>query len=393
MNTAKIIGIGAAGNKGAIQAIKDNVIDRTNVILLNSTFKDIPAEYKDIATEFSGDIKGCGKEPELAKKIALQSLQNQTINLDGLLDPTDKMVIIVTSSEGGTGCGAARIIAKYMKEVLKVNVLMFIFTGFETDGRGMKNTADLFSEMSPAYTIQSISNKKFLKENGNNEIKAQDAANKEFSQRIRILLGQDLIESDENIDETDLTKLTTEPGFMSIEYGELDKPKNTEAYNKMVSDIIDNSKSLDFTPTAKRIGVILNISEKTKAAVDFSHTVIKDKFGKAFEIYKHIQSEHEPEYIAIIAAGMKMPIDEVKAVYERYKEALGNVDVSKDDFFNMKFDTKEASIFDMENATQDQTRLIKDKSNFFAGLSVEQTDEQKADPAGFKNTKKNLENL
>ena len=64
----KVIGIGAAGNKAAIQLLKDEVMDKNNILLLNSTLKDIPEEYKELGVEF-GNVKGAGKERELAKSM------------------------------------------------------------------------------------------------------------------------------------------------------------------------------------------------------------------------------------------------------------------------------------------------------------------------------------
>ena len=45
MLKTKIIGVGAAGNKAAINLIEKGVIEKGNVLLLNSTKKDIPDEY------------------------------------------------------------------------------------------------------------------------------------------------------------------------------------------------------------------------------------------------------------------------------------------------------------------------------------------------------------
>lgn len=371
MNSAKLIGVGAAGNKAAIGLIEKGVLPRESVMLLNSTLKDVPAGYKDIAIEFTGANKGCGKERDIAKRIVLDSMKTSSIPLDNFLDPEDKMVIIVNSSEGGTGCGASSILAKYFKEVLKVNVHMFVFTGFEEDGRGLKNTVEYFQELSEDYVVQGISNRKFLREANGNKLKAETMANVEFAKRIKILLGQVIIDSDNNIDETDLTKLTTTPGFMMIEYGELDKIKNVEQFNKVVSDIIDNTKSLDVEASAKRIGVILNVSEKTKDNIDYMFEVIKDKFGTPFETFTHVQSEQEPEFIAIIASGMKMPIDDVKAIYDRYKVAADKVNKTKDSFFdNMKIDMKdENSVFDMGNKEPDEKQIVADRANFFNSFS------------------------
>ena len=64
----RLIGLGAAGNKAAITAVENEIIPIKHVMLVNSTLKDIPADYqnKDGANvkQFIGAYGGCGKERE-----------------------------------------------------------------------------------------------------------------------------------------------------------------------------------------------------------------------------------------------------------------------------------------------------------------------------------------
>ena len=99
MLNAKIIGVGAAGNKAAIALIKKGIFDRDSVLLLNSTLKDVPEEYKDNAIEF-GTVRGCGKERDIAKTMIMQSLHDKAVDLDSFIEANDQLVVIVTSVEG-----------------------------------------------------------------------------------------------------------------------------------------------------------------------------------------------------------------------------------------------------------------------------------------------------
>lgn len=49
----KLIGVGAGGNKAAICAVMNEVIDIDSTMLINSTLKDIPKDYTGICIEFS----------------------------------------------------------------------------------------------------------------------------------------------------------------------------------------------------------------------------------------------------------------------------------------------------------------------------------------------------
>lgn len=371
MLNAKVIGIGAAGNKAAICLIEKDILNKQDVLLLNSTLKDIPEAYKQYAIEF-GDTKGCGKERNLAKSMIMDSLKSGSIGLDSFLDPEDRMVIIVTSSEGGTGCGASSIVAEYMEEVLRIHVHMFVFTGFEDDARGLKNTVDWFNDLKDSYTVEAISNAKFLDEANGIRVKAEQLANEEFAKRISMLLGCNIVPSDTNIDDTDLFKLTTTSGFMTIEHTELDKIRTTDDFNNALQSMIDNSKSLDNEQSAKRIGVVINCGDKTAQCIDRSFEVIKKKYGTPFELFTHIQNVHEEEYVNIIVSGMKIPYDDIKEAFNKYKKQMESIDLAKDKFFdaNKKFDTSlgnELDIGSNEFNAAGKAKELEDSRNSFFG--------------------------
>lgn len=348
----KVLGIGAAGNKAAIALVENGVIDLKDILLINSTLRDVPDNYKSKAIQFSNTSGGCGKEREVAKKLCLQSINDSTLDrLDSIMDPEDRLCIIVNSSEGGTGCGSAPMIAKYMREVVGTNVHMFVFTGFEEDGRGLKNTVEYFQELNENYTVEAISNSRFLG-NGTTKPMAEKKANMEFVNRVKVLLGRGMIDSEQNIDETDQYKVITTPGFMTIEHIELEERiKNIDTFNKIITEAIDNSKSLEISDlSAKRIGVIMNVSDRSREFIDYGFNVIKERYGVPFEVFTHLQYNGETEYIDFIISGMNLPLEEVQRVYKRYQELSSAVNKSKDNFLeqtkNMVVDQSDA-VFDM----------------------------------------------
>ena len=331
---AKLIGIGAAGNKAAIKAIELGVFDKASVRIMNTTVKDINHDYDDISVIFGNQRGGCGKERNLAKKLMKNALKQKLIGLESFLEEDDDTVVIVSSSEGGTGCGASTILAKYIDSVLAKNVHLFVFTGFEQDARGLQNTLEYFKDLEDTFTVESISNKKFL-DSSKNKAEAEEKANEEFAKRMRVFLGMDLRESDQNIDGTDLFKLSTTPGFMDVEKQVLQGIKNTTDLSNTIREMFDYSKSLEYTKTAKRIGIILNVSERTKE-IDVDPTAVFKYTGEPFEVYYHIQTVNpgEDEYIAVIAAGLKLPTEELKTVYNEYLQRTNNIDKSQDEFLD-----------------------------------------------------------
>jgi mRNA-degrading endonuclease RelE of RelBE toxin-antitoxin system len=51
-------------------------------------------------------------------------------------------------------------------------------------------------------------------------------------------------------------------------------------------NIFNIIKSLNYDPSARKLAVILNVSEKTKSNVDYSFKVIKDKLSGFENVYK-----------------------------------------------------------------------------------------------------------
>ena len=327
----KVIGIGAAGNKASIEAIEEGVIDKSRVKLLNSTMQDIPANYMEIAECFAGadSTGGCGKEPEIAEDLMMDALREGRIHIDNFFDQNDQMCVIVTSTEGASGNGGTITLARYISEVLGIHVSIFAFTGFKDDARGINNTVSFFNNLSPDYSIQAISNLSFF---SGSKTKAEKAANEDFAKKLKILCFKDLVSSIQNIDETDQLKLATTPGFMVIEQASLERLKSKDAFNELCENMINNTSSLEFEGKAIRIGVIINATEKTLGNIDDSFKVIKEKFGDGYEFYHHIQSEANDETISVIAAGLKLPREEVLKLVDEYNSKVSDID-TEDSFF------------------------------------------------------------
>ena len=365
MLNAKIIGIGAAGNKAAIELMNEIPELQNSIMLVNTTLKDIPMEYREHAVELEGLYKGCAKERSVANNIMMENLKSN--KFDYPYDDKDAMTIIVTSAEGGTGSGACIMLAKYISSVYKTHIHFCIFTGFEDDVRGLKNTVDLFKELDPSYTVEAISNKKFC-------------------ENIKILLGGTITESKQNIDESDLLKLVNTPGFMVIESANLNKIKNVDDYNKRLISAIDDSKSLTTEPTCKRFGTILDISDKESYFVDYSNKVLKDRYGVPYESFSHIQNVHEDNTIQFIISGLKMPVEDIEEVYNDFINTRASVDVSKDEFFSKNFST-EANEFDTLTKAEKEKDINSAKADFFNSLGANPT-VVKSENGTFKKVKK-----
>ena len=335
---ALVIGTGAAGNKAVINLLESGIILEEDTLLINSTLKDIPEKYRNNSVQLSQEYEGCGKERRIAKEITLDALKDGSLNILDLIKYEHEKVIIVTSMEGGTGSGSTPILADYCYNESEMNVEIYAFKGFEEDGRGLANSIEFFQDLQPCYGVQVIRNDAFLKEASGNIKKAQKLANDELVKRVRVSLGQVIVDSEDNVDDTDLYKVTNTAGYSTIEYLSVDdKIKSMEEFNKIISEMIDSSKSISVEkPSAQRLAIILNLQESSQENVDYSFKPIKDKLGEPYELFKHIQYDKKmEEFIAIIASGMKMPTEELKILNEKYKQKSNSIDKSEDNFYSV----------------------------------------------------------
>lgn len=371
----KVIGAGAAGNKAAIDLIK-NGFSPTDVTLINSTSKDIPEEYKTNSIIFGASadtLGGCGKERDVGRNLFLKDLKSGTINLDTIVDPDTRAVIIVSSTEGGSGSAITPILANYINQVCGIPVILALFFGFNSDVRGMQNSIEICQELTESYGVIGISNSKFLADANNNKIKAEQLANAEFCSIVRTLSGIDIKPGSQNIDDTDLYKLVVTPGYMCVGKTSLKGVKNIETFNKVFHNAIDESKLIDSTKkTAKRIGIILDIPESMDDSVDYNASVLSQRYGIPYELYTHVQNTSSTGEASWVIAGMDLPIDEIKEIFENYKKASSTVSKEKDSFFATVAGFSGNDQDSMFNMLSGRNNVSKNARNaFFSGYNME----------------------
>jgi cell division GTPase FtsZ len=360
-------------------------------MLINSTLKDIPLDYQNredaIVKQFVGAYGGCGKERNMSQELCETSIQKEALGLDEFLaietEEEAELVIIVASTEGGTGSGSAPLIANYIRNVYGIAVHVFALIGFEDDTRGMRNTVEFFKEIKENLTVECMKNSKFLPSCNNNRLKAEKEANIEFCKKISVLMGLQIRDSDHNIDPTDLFKLSTEEGYMDIETAIFtDKIKNAEQFKQTLIDTLDNSKALDTADTTavRKLGIIINIKPENTDYIQY-RDVLAERFGVAYEIFEHIQHESDmPEFISIIVSGMKMPTDEIESIYKNYQKNASKINRTSDDFFSTiqekDIDSDDDSRFNLKSK---KTKTINKEDFFKKDLGVE-----------FSNTRKKM---
>lgn len=130
-NVIKVIGVGGGGSN-AINHMFQAGINGVDFVILNTdqqalTNSTVPNKIQ-LGVSLTEGL-GAGANPEVGEQAALESMED----IKGMLDHTTKMVFITAGMGGGTGTGAAPVIAKQAKEmdILTVGIVTmpFLFEG------------------------------------------------------------------------------------------------------------------------------------------------------------------------------------------------------------------------------------------------------------------------
>ena len=131
-NTIKVIGVGGGGSNAVNYMFQQNtkgvdyVICNTDAQALDNS--PIPNKIQLGASLTSG--LGAGANPEIGEESAKESLQE----IQEMLTSQTKMVFITAGMGGGTGTGAAPIIAKIAKD-LDILTVGIVTMPFQFEGR------------------------------------------------------------------------------------------------------------------------------------------------------------------------------------------------------------------------------------------------------------------
>jgi cell division protein FtsZ len=162
----KVIGVGGGGSNAVNHMFKQG-IKGVDFIVCNTDQQSLdasPVPSKIVLGESLTRGRGAGSLPEVGKNAAIESIEN----IKELLAVGTEMVFITAGLGGGTGTGAAPIIAKAAKEmgILTVGIVTIPF-GFEGKKRKLQADEGLEALKQNVDTLLVISNDKLREIYGN----------------------------------------------------------------------------------------------------------------------------------------------------------------------------------------------------------------------------------
>jgi cell division protein FtsZ len=162
----KVIGVGGGGSNAVNHMFKQG-IKGVDFVVCNTDQQALdrsPVPKKIVLGANLTEGRGAGSIPEVGKNAALENLEE----LKDILNSKTKMVFITAGMGGGTGTGAAPIIAKAAKD-LGILTVGIVTIPFHFEGRKRKSQADYgLEELKQSVdTLLVISNEKLRDMYGN----------------------------------------------------------------------------------------------------------------------------------------------------------------------------------------------------------------------------------
>ncbi|MES2800339.1 MAG: cell division protein FtsZ [Bacteroidota bacterium] len=162
----KVIGVGGGGSN-AVNHMYDQGIVGVDFIVCNTDRQALdisPVPYKIQLGPSLTEGLGAGAIPEVGMNAAIETIEE----IEGLLNSNTKMVFVTAGLGGGTGTGAAPIIAKKAKElgILTVGIVTIPF-GFEGPKRRRAAEEGLENLREHVDTILVINNERLREIYGN----------------------------------------------------------------------------------------------------------------------------------------------------------------------------------------------------------------------------------
>ncbi|MBR5435482.1 MAG: cell division protein FtsZ [Muribaculaceae bacterium] len=141
-NIIKVIGVGGGGGNAVNHMYKQN-IEGVSFVVCNTDKADLDKSPVPTRVQIGKSGLGAGAQPEKARKDAEDSVKD----IENLFDSNTKMVFITAGMGGGTGTGAAPVIARLAREkgILTIGIVTipFLFEGDKKIKKGLMGAEEM----------------------------------------------------------------------------------------------------------------------------------------------------------------------------------------------------------------------------------------------------------
>lgn len=349
-NIIKVIGIGGGGGN-AVNHMYSQGIHGVDFVICNTDMQALEASPIPNKLQLGKGGLGAGANPEIGEKAAIESMEN----IVDMLGVNTKMIFITAGMGGGTGTGAAPIIAKTAKE-LGILTVGIITTPFKVEGNKRKNVAeDGLQKMKEAVDcLLVISNDKIMQLHGTQKFTdAFSYANNILTTAAKGIAEIITVTGYMNVDFEDVRTVMTNSGvaIMGTAQAEGEHRALDAIETAMTSPLLNDNK----IKGAKNI--LLNISSGSEEALMSEIEAITEYVQREAEITTDIilgltqdESLEKKICVTIIATGFD-PIENrpIQPEVQWVKRYLGDSPKPVNKPLNDTFEPIKNDLFSAEN--------------------------------------------
>lgn len=383
----KVVGVGGGGQNAIDNMVRDGKVKDVEFIAMNTDMQAL--------NNFSGQVRvqlgpekthglGSGSDPTVARESAQESLEDIKNNLQGA-----DMIFIAVGEGGGTGTGAAPIIAQVSKEIgaLTVGIVTkpFLFEGKRRMNQAEQGIRELKNNVDALVVIP---NEKIL------EIVDEDVPMSNAFKIADEVIGKavegisDLITSTGliNVDFADVKTVMKNAGSALMGVGQADGENRAE---KAANEAI-KSPLLDVDIKGST-GVLINIvgdSSMTMHEVNKAAKIVSDAAHEGANIIfgANIDPEVDGIRVTVIATGFETDfstsiagsvdwVDETKPEIIDQIESRFDEEQNSEDIDIQMSESDESTEFDLDQLRKEVEEMEKHQSD----ESMEKTDEKSKD--------------
>ena len=360
----KVLGVGGGGSNAVTHMFKQGIvgvdfaISNTDIQAMDTSPVPVKLQLGPALT----DGRGAGSKPQVGREACIESLEEVT----RFLSDGTKMLFVTAGMGGGTGTGAAPIIAKTAQEmgILTVGIvtLPFTFEGRRRMSQGHEGLEELKNNVD---TLVVISNDKLRRIFGNLSLtEAFGQADSVLTTAAKGIAEIITVPGYVNVDFEDVNTVMRGSGvaIMGTAAAEGDDRAKRAVDDALNSPLLEDSNIkgaehilLNITSGVKEVTMdeIFEITEFVQEEAGFGTNLI---WGNCFD-----ESLGDKISVTIIATGFESKIDKIEK--EEDTRIVVNLDdeepvrsKKKDpqDLTSLSFNTEEANIFEFEDV---QTRV------------------------------------
>ena len=328
----KVIGVGGGGGNAVNHMYNEGIHDVT-YLLCNTDRKALEDSPIPTTLQLGEEGLGAGNRPEAARKAAQESIDS----INNMLDDGTKMVFITAGMGGGTGTGAAPIIAQCTKDrgILTVGIVTipFVFEGPKKQDQALEGVCEIEKHVDALLVISNERLREIYPEL--TVINAFAKADEILTVAARSIAEIITMRGKINLDFNDVKTVLKDGGvaLMSTGYGEGDNRVSRAIEEAIKSPLLNNN---DIFNSKK---VLLNISfsdesqltmEEMNEIHDFMSKLQRDvetKWGMAID-----QTLGNKIKITLLASGFGLnSVQGIEERNERIKTEKSDTEIAEEE--------------------------------------------------------------